>query len=167
MELALWLLPYLVIGYDVLIKAFYNLKNGVVKELKSNLFYNIGAFIVGIQKPFSNFNARFYKVDFDKCVQCMKCVQNCPRSNVSLVDDKIKFNHHCDMCMRCSLYCPTDAINIGLLQGWKVNGAYDFEKIEKDDSIVEPYVTKKSKGFYKCFIKYFEQIDEEHKRIFG
>lgn len=67
--------------------------------------------------------------------------------------------------MRCSFFCPTNAIKIGFLEGWKVNGRYEFEKIKNDDSIGSSYITKQSKGFYKCFIKTFELIDREYEKI--
>ena len=31
------------------------------------------------------------------------------------------------MCSSCAFRCPVDAINIGILTGWKVNGPYKFE----------------------------------------
>ena len=67
--------------------------------------------------------------------------------------------------MRCSFFCPTNAIKIGFLEGWKVNGEYRFNEIKSDDSINPNYITKKSKGFYKCFIKTFEFIDREYEKI--
>jgi hypothetical protein len=67
--------------------------------------------------------------------------------------------------MRCSFFCPTNAINIGFLEGWKVNGEYKFKKIENDETINSNYITKDTKGFYKCFIKYYEKIDKEYNEI--
>ena len=145
----------------------HNLSNGIVKKINCNLIYKIGAFFVGIQKIGGNVNSFFYSVDKDKCINCNKCIKNCPHDNIYVKDGKIKFHHHCDMCMRCSFYCPTNAINIGLLQSWRVNGAYDFKGIEEDTSPITPYITKDSKGFYKCFIKYFEDIENDHAKIFG
>lgn len=144
----------------------YNFNNEIVHKIKSNIIYNIAAFFVGIQKIGGNVNSFLYKVDPKKCINCNKCVNTCPHNNIYVKNGKIKFHHHCDMCMRCSFYCPTNAINIGFLQGWKVNGMYHFEKIRNDQNITSNYITKDSKGFYKCFIKYFENIDREHKKIF-
>lgn len=144
----------------------YNFKHEIVHKIKSNIFYNIAAFFVGIQKIGGNVNSFLYKVDPKKCINCNKCVNTCPHNNIYVKNGKIKFHHHCDMCMRCSFYCPTNAINIGFLQGWKVNGMYHFEKIRNDQNILSNYITKDSKGFYKCFINYFDNIDKEHKKIF-
>lgn len=145
----------------------YNLENGIVKGIKSNPIYNLGAFFVGIQKIGGNINSFFYRVDSKKCINCSLCVRECPHDNIYIKDGKIKFHHHCDMCMRCSFFCPTGAISIGFLQGWLVNGAYDFKGIEQDESEIKPYITEKSKGFYKCFISYFAKIEQEHAELFG
>ncbi len=143
----------------------YNLDNDIVFKIKSNFIYNLGAFFVGIQKIGGNVNSFFYKVDENKCVKCNKCVNTCPHNNIYVKGGKIKFHHHCDMCMRCSFFCPTDAIKIGFLEGWKVNGEYQFVRILTDDTIGSNYITKDSKGFYKCFIKTFEFIDREYEKI--
>lgn len=143
----------------------YNLNNGIIKKIKSNLIYNLAAFFVGIQKIGGNVNSFLYKVDKEKCINCGKCVKECPHDNVYEKNGKIKFHHHCDMCMRCSFFCPTNAIKIGFLEGWKVNGAYDFKDIESDASPTPTYITKDSKGFFKCFIKHFNDIDNEYAKI--
>ncbi len=143
----------------------YNLENGIISKIRSNVIYNIMAFFVGIQKIGGNVNSFLYRVDRDKCTGCNKCVKECPQNNIYLKDGVVKFHHHCDMCMRCSFFCPTNAIKIGFLEGWKVNGRYEFEKIKNDDSIGSSYITKQSKGFYKCFIKTFELIDREYEKI--
>ncbi len=150
---------------DVLV---YNLQNGIVEEIKSKPKHNLGAFFLTVQKNSGNFNSRFYRVEEEKCVKCYKCVKTCPQKNVYVKNGKIKFHHHCDMCMRCSLYCPQDAIRIGILDkwGWRVNGGYNFDEILKDDTLTLPYITKDSAGFYKCFIKTFEDIDAKYDKIF-
>ena len=143
----------------------YNLDNGIVFKIKSNFIYNLGAFFVGIQKIGGNVNSYLYKVDDKTCIKCNKCVNACPQKNIYIKNGKIKFHHHCDMCMRCSFFCPTNAINIGFLEGWKVNGEYSFDKILKDDAIKANFITPNSKGFYKCFIKTFNFIDDEYSKI--
>ena len=145
---------------------FYNLEHGIVHKIKSKFIYNLAAFFVGIQKVGGNVNSFLYKIEKDKCIKCMKCVKECPHANIYVKKDKIKFHHHCDMCMRCSFFCPTNAIKIGFLEGWKVNGAYNFKELEKLGPPEKPYITEQSKGFYSCFIKYFADIDREYKEIF-
>ena len=144
----------------------HNIKNNIMFKIKSNVIYNIGSWFVGIQKIGGNINSYFYKVDMNKCIKCNKCINNCPHDNIYIKKGKIKFHHHCDMCMRCSFFCPTDAISIGFLKNWKVQDYYNLNQIEKDSRIDDNYITEKSKGFYKCFIKYFKWIDEEYNKIF-
>lgn len=143
----------------------HNLENGIVFEIKSNLIYNLAAFFVGIQKIGGNINSFLYKADNEKCIKCNKCVNACPHDNIYVKSGKIKFRHHCDMCMRCSFFCPANAIKIGFLEGWKVNGEYELEKIKNDNSINSNYITEHSKGFYKCFIRTFEFIDREYEKL--
>lgn len=145
----------------------HDLDRGIVKRCRSNWLYNLGAFFVSIQKIGGDVNSFLYRVDKEKCVKCGLCAKNCPKENIRIADGKVKFGHSCDMCMRCSFYCPTDAIRIGFLEGWRVNGAYDFAGIEQDTSPARPYITKDSKGFYKCFIAYFDNINREHEQLFG
>ena len=45
------------------------------------------------------------------CIQCMKCVEGCPRSNIEY-KGKITFGHTCDVCLFCINNCPKMAINI-------------------------------------------------------
>lgn len=114
-------------------------------------------------------NSWFYRVDKDKCINCDLCIKRCPTQNIYRnAKGDIKFHHNCLMCMRCSLYCPKDAIHIGFLEswGWKVNGGYNFNKIEKID-LTKPWITKDTEGFFKCYIKTYEYINRRHKEIFG
>ena len=146
----------------------YNLENGKVERIKSKFIYNFAAFFVGIVKIAGNVNSFLYKVDKEKCVNCMKCVNDCPEKNIYVKNGKIKFHHHCDMCMRCSFFCPTNAIIIGFLDwwGWKVNGDYKLSKLAKSEEPIKPYITEHSEGFYKCFIKTFAKIDSDYEKIF-
>lgn len=48
----------------------------------------------------------------DICIECMKCVNECPRDNIRF-DEVIKFDLNCDMCLHCLHHCPTDAIQVG------------------------------------------------------
>lgn len=137
----------------------YDLEHGLIRKIKSNLIYDIASFFVSIQKIGGNINSFFYKVDEDKCIKCSKCINNCPHENIYLKGGKIHFHHHCDMCMRCSFCCPTNAIKIGFLEGWKVNGIYPLNKLWEFDGKPPLFITENSKGFYKCFYKSFREID--------
>ena len=79
---------------------------------------------------------------------------------------RIKFHSHCLMCMNCTLNCPKDAIKMGLFNSWRVNKPYNFNEIEKIE-LKEPIITKDTKGFFKCYVKTYEQIKTRHKELFG
>lgn len=114
-------------------------------------------------------NSFLYKVDADKCINCDLCIKRCPTKNIYRGEDgTIRFHHNCLMCMRCSLFCPKDAIHIGFLEdwGWKVNGGYDFNKIEKI-KYDHPYITEQTTGFFKCYVRTYKMINERHKELFG
>ena len=143
----------------------YNISHQILYYPKSNLIYEIASFFVSIQKIGGNVNSFFYKVDNEKCTKCGLCINNWPHHNIDLKNGKIKFSHHCDMCMACSFFCPQDAINIGFLEGWHVNGDYHLQMIEDNPSNETPFITKDSNGFYRCFIKYFENIDKMYEDI--
>lgn len=145
----------------------YKLERGIVVQIRSNFIYNVAAAGVGIQKIGGAINSFLYRVDTDKCTKCGLCLRTCPENNIYLRDDKIRFRHHCDMCMRCSFFCPQNAIRIGFLESWKVNGDYHLQAVEKDSTPYEPYITAESRGFYKCFINYFSAIDSEYDQLFS
>lgn len=70
---------------------------------------------------------RFFKTNKD-CVNCGLCIKTCPVRNIKLTEKgKIKFGGKCIICMRCSFTCPKNAVELGILKKWKVNGAYSFE----------------------------------------
>lgn len=145
----------------------HNLMHGRIMRIQSNPIYNLASFFVSIQKIGGDINSFLYRVKEEKCTHCGKCIRDCPNHNIYEKHGKIRFHHHCDMCMRCSFYCPANAISIGFLESWKVNGAYPFQEIEADDTIVQPYITKDSRGFYRCFVRSFYEIDREHDRLFS
>ena len=145
----------------------YKLEHGIVERLESNLVYDAAAAAVSIQKVGGAVNSFFYRVDAEKCVKCGLCVKNCPEKNIRFEGDRVKFGHRCDMCMRCSFYCPKDAIKIGFLEGWHVNGDYGLAALDEAGPPAKPYITGESRGFYKCFIRYFAKIDAEYERLFG
>jgi len=138
----------------------YNVLNDKQSLLKTNPLYNFLAWVIGIQRPGATLNSYFYKADMNKCIKCMKCVRDCPTHNIYYQKGKILFKHYCQMCMRCSFFCPTDAIKIGYLNSWRVNGEYHFDKISKNEHLQLPYITKESKGFYRCFIRYFSDVEK-------
>lgn len=80
-----------------------------------------------IEWVFAKIHGRAFRVDKSKCIDCGKCVKNCPTHNIKKDESGCyTFGGRCTLCVRCSFSCPKNAINIGILNGWKVNGAYDL-----------------------------------------
>lgn len=144
----------------------FNYDHNIPHVIKSKLIYDIGGWFVSVQKLGGWVNSFFYRVDEEKCINCNKCINICPTKNIYInKKGKIKFHHSCVMCMRCSFFCPKAAINIGMLQGWKVSNYYNLKKIEQDNSIEGNFITDETTGFYKCYIKTFKEIDKEYEKI--
>ena len=49
----------------------------------------------------------------DSCIGCGKCVQVCPRNNITLENGRPKWSAECIHCMACIAHCPTEAIEYG------------------------------------------------------
>ena len=69
-----------------------------------------------------------FSADTEKCIQCMKCVNGCPRNNIKYVD-KILFGTNCDVCLYCISNCSKTAINISQKTIGKTR--YSEEKIKQ------------------------------------
>lgn len=124
-------------------------------------------FFVKLQFIGGDVNSYLYKVDKKACIDCGKCIKGCPMDNIyKNKKGEIKFHHHCLMCMRCSLNCPKNAIYIGYLEGWKVNGPYDFKKIRMLPHNKD-IITKDTEGFFKCYIETYNNIRKRHQELFG
>ena len=105
-------------------------------------------------------NGRCFKVKKDKCIMCKKCERNCPVNNIKIDENgKFHFGGDCLMCTRCSFSCPTDAFKIGILNSWRVNGAYPLDK-PIDESVPEP---KHRHHWYckKAYARYYAKAKEK------
>ena len=103
--------------------------------------------IVSIEHWGARFNGKFFHVKSDKCVKCMKCVNNCPTKNITFEDGKFHFGNQCLLCARCSFNCPTDAVRIGLMDFMRVNGKYNFNANPEEATI--------GKYCHKSYEEYF------------
>ena len=63
------------------------------------------------------FNDKRFRVDDEKCVRCGTCVSVCPMNNIEIIDDKVTWNHNCEVCLACIHWCPQNAI-----QHWGTRG---------------------------------------------
>ena len=55
---------------------------------------------------------------------------------------------------------------MGLFNSWRVNKPYNFSTIEKIE-LKEPVITEKTTGFFKCYIKTYQYINQRYKELFG
>ena len=154
---------------DVLLDNFiYELNHHINTVIKSNFFYNMNSVIYSIQRLGGPINGPLYKVDEKKCTKCNLCISICPKKNIERKPNgKMVFHNKCEMCMRCSFLCPHDAISIGFLKGWKVNGAYNLNAIKNDDSIKGDYIKGGEKGFFSCYKKTFDEANRIHQEYYN
>lgn len=128
--------------------------DNVPARLKGVFMGHTLAWIFRIEHPGAKFIGKRFKVT-DKCLKCQKCVRECPTKNITFENGKFKFGKNCLICTRCSFNCPANAINIGLLEGWKVNGQYNFNN--PDDTY-----QKSHKNYCKnAYKKYFERSEKK------
>ena len=149
---------------DILV---YEITHDIEKVIKSNWVYNFNSWLFLIQRFGAKINHSFYTVNYDRCIHCNLCVNTCPTKNIEVKPDgKLRFKNDCQMCMRCSLNCPKDAIKIGLLEMWHVNKPYNFKKILNDEKLDGHFIHDDQKGFFKCYVKTYHQIDETYDKYF-
>ena len=145
----------------------YEVTNHIPNIKKYKVWQKFVTFNVALVHICGPVNSWIMKVDKKKCSDCGLCIKQCPRNNIyKKKKGKIKFHHHCETCMRCSLHCPKDALYMGFLQGWKVNGPYNLDKIKSLD-INEPFIKEDTKGFFECYKETYNYINNRYKEIFG
>jgi ferredoxin len=94
------------------------------------------------------------------CTLCLKCVRNCPVSNIDCNGERITFGKDCIWCMRCVYSCPEKAIQATRLSSCVVDpftGGPNLQKLMKDTGNDASFVTERSKGYYKHFIDYLKE----------
>ena len=92
------------------------------------------------------------------CTGCGLCARMCPMGNITMKDGKPVFSSSCSLCVRCSFSCPVNAISIGLLDGWKVNGEYQFERIMQDSSLRDTIPVKELPFLYRGYYRRCEKM---------
>lgn len=48
----------------------------------------------------------------DLCINCQKCIKNCPVGNIVAEEGGYVFKNDCIFCLRCYNFCPVNAVNI-------------------------------------------------------
>ena len=92
----------------------------------------------------------------NSCTGCGLCARRCPMGNITVVNGRPVFGRNCSLCVRCSFSCPVDAISIGLLNGWRVSGPYEVDRIMADQTIPDTIPIEKLPRLYR---KYYREAD--------
>ena len=92
----------------------------------------------------------------DSCTGCGLCARRCPMGNITVVNGRPVFGRNCSLCVRCSFSCPVDAISIGLLNGWRVSGPYEVDRVMADQTIPDTILIEKLPRLYR---KYYREAD--------
>jgi len=113
--------------------------------------------LVGIGE---DFGARCFGKELrvsDECIECDKCVNNCPTGNIHREDGRITFGWDCIFCMRCIYDCPQQAISPRLTKFCVLKDGYDIHSIIDDPTLKGNYVTEETRGYFKRFLRYVQQ----------
>lgn len=129
---------------------------GKEHRLRKIAFGRLLAWVMRIEHPTMRLNGRMFRVDYDKCVHCGLCVKACPMQNITMDEDKkLHFAGKCLMCTACSFGCPKNAISIGVLNLWRVNGRYDFDYRGEEQPNKHAWYCK------RAYARYFAQADKK------
>jgi MinD superfamily P-loop ATPase len=60
-------------------------------------------------------------IDYDKCSQCMACVDACAFESIIGSEEPVIISYSCEGCGVCSLVCPEEAITINPVENGSIN----------------------------------------------
>ena len=144
---------------EALTKAYViGIINGDAESIKYRFYQKVISFLLRIEWIAPKVNAPISSMS-KKCTKCQMCLRNCPTGAIYLnKKGRMKFKaSKCTMCMRCTYSCPVNAIRFGIMNPWKVNGAYRYEAIKNNKDIAPEYINHSTKGYFKLFNKYFDK----------
>ncbi len=99
-----------------------------------------------IMTPYMNVETEYDKGFFtdNKCVGYKTCAKVCPTKNITIVENRPIWNHHCHGCMACVAYCPTKAIQFKTPQAYEQLGTFISKRL---------CLPEKRKRYHNPFIK--------------
>lgn len=121
------------------------------KLSKNGIFNRIVSLVCRAEHIAMPAMGKHYKAT-DACIGCGICEKICPTQNIKMKDGKPIFGKDCVGCMGCAFDCPKDAIRISLLNGWRVNGAYNFHSTPATDEEICDYCKK-------SYLNYFHEVE--------
>lgn len=137
--------------------------NGTSRRERKIFLGGLWAWFCRIEQPGAHIIGHFYRAK-EGCTGCGLCAKNCPVGNIKMVDGKPEFGNHCLICARCSFRCPKDCISMGLLNGWKVHGAYSFEDGDPNEKNGhEKYCKKAYDRYYEAARKRIDGFNQTNE----
>ena len=110
------------------------------------------SFVLRIEHPAMPWIGRHFHAAED-CIGCGACAALCPAGNIRMENGSPRFGKNCFGCMACAFACPKDAVRIGILDGWRVNGAYDLAAPPASDGDICRYCRR-------AYVKYFRRWEK-------
>lgn len=163
-----WLVPYT----DTFIKQLVECARKKVIHMCRDLLdgntrtYNPRGFVKCFSKSLSWLERTYGSTQFglslwaDKsCNQCNICVKNCPVNNIRWDSNTLKFSDKCLICMRCIYNCPQNSIKSKGYNFTVLKDGYNIDRVLEDTSIGDTFVTKQTRGFYRHFYRYINNIE--------
>ena len=136
-------------------EAARTIERGEGNLFKNNAWRRLVSFVLRIERPAMPAIGISFRAA-KACVGCGVCAKSCPQGNIRIKNGKAKFGGHCVGCMACSFSCPRDAVRPSILNGWRVNGAYNFDGVPATDGEVCKYCRK-------AYLRYFHECEEKNE----
>jgi ferredoxin len=86
-----------------------------------------GMFVKNVRRMDTSFSVE------ETCTSCGTCAKVCPVGNISMVNDRPVWQHHCELCCACLHFCPIEAIQLNTMQGTKGRGRYRHPDLKAED----------------------------------